>query len=304
MRSIVVIGSSNIDLVAHVNRVPYRGETLIGNSFVVNNGGKGANQAVAIQRVGGNCVFVSKLGDDIWGHQMLHSFGSEGLCTDYIQMETNVSSGIALITIEETGENRIIVVPGANALLDRNIIDWARPAIEACEYIITQLEIPLDTVVYLVELASSLNKKIVLNPAPACKLPDEIFDKLYLITPNETEISHLSGISVCDNESAISAARVLLDKGVKNVIVTLGSKGSLIVNVEGITFISSFKTKAVDTVAAGDVFNGALVVALNEGKQLAEAAKFASVASAIAVTRYGAQASIPYRDEIDELFNM
>lgn len=300
MSKIVVIGSSNADLVVNTKKAPERGETVMGESFAVNYGGKGANQAVAVQRIGGEVTFVAKVGDDQFGHQMRNHFTEEKMDLTYLYTEATTSSGVALIIVDEHGENRIVVAAGANGKLTEKDIETALPAIEKSEIVLIQLETPMATVEYACKKAMALNKKVILNPAPACQLSDDLLNGLFLITPNETEAGILTGVSVEDEASALKAAGILLGKGVQNVAITLGAKGVWVHNACHSLLIKSYKVDAVDTVAAGDVFNGAMAVALSEGKNLIEAAHFACAASAISVTRIGAQSSVPYREEVEE----
>ncbi len=296
---ITVIGSSNTDMVVRTRHLPVAGETTLGGDFFMNPGGKGANQAVAARRLGGNVSFIAKIGNDIFGKEALQLFNSEGLNTDHVITDVLNPSGVALIAVDERAENLIVVAPGANSNLSVIDLEAARVEITRSEIILLQLEIPLSTVMYAAEMAFTNGKKVVLNPAPACELPDELLKRLYLITPNETEAGALTGITVNDADTALEASKILIGKGVKAVIVTLGSQGAFYFNgLEG-KLIPAQKVKPVDTTAAGDVFNGALAVALAEGMDMEDAILFANKAAAISVTRMGAQASAPYRGEID-----
>lgn len=299
MAKIVVIGSTNTDLVIKTERIPEPGETVIGGSFMMTAGGKGANQAVAAARMGGDVAFVTKVGDDMFGEESQRHFAEENLPGEYIFVEQGSPSGVALITVDAKGENCIVVAPGANDMLSRSDIDVVRSQIEAAEYLLLQLEIPMEVVEYAADVAFKAGTKVILNPAPAASLSRELIGKLYLITPNRTECQLLTGRQINDEKSAEAAAAVLLSMGAQNVIVTLGSRGALV--AEGgkkSELVAAQHVVAVDTTAAGDVFNGALCVALSEGRSIVEAAHFASKASAISVTRMGAQSSIPYRIEI------
>ncbi len=294
-----MVGSTNTDMVIKTSRLPLPGETIIGGDFLMNPGGKGANQAVAAARLGGNVKLVAKTGEDIFGRQTKVLLESENLGTEFLFSDPGTPSGIALITVDDHAENCIVVAPGANARLLKEDIDRALPAILSAEIVLMQLEIPLETVIYTAEIAFKAGKKVILNPAPAQKLPDELLKMLYLITPNETEAELLTGIPITDHQSAETAARTLLAKGVEVVVVTLGSKGALVVTSEICELIPAYQVEAVDTTAAGDCFNGALAVALSEGAGLAKAIGFANKAASLSVTRMGAQASVPYRNEID-----
>ena len=299
---LLVIGSSNTDMVVKIKTLPRPGETVIGGDFLMNAGGKGANQAVAAARLGGDVAFICKTGNDIFGQQAVYLFQQEGMDTSYVFTDTENPSGVALITVDEHGENCIAVASGANANLMPEDISLAEKAIEGAEYVLMQLEIPVQTVEHVAEAAFRKNKKVILNPAPApaLSLSKSLLQHLYVITPNETEAEIISGVKITDEQSALEAARVIADMGVQHVIITLGSKGALLYTASQPTFVPACKVEAVDTTAAGDVFNGAFTVALSEGKDLLEAIRFACKASAISVTRIGAQASAPYRDEVEK----
>ena len=298
LNRIAVVGSSNTDMVIKTSKLPIPGETILGGEFFMNAGGKGANQAVAASRLGGKVSFIAKTGDDLFGKQARVLFENENINIDYLVTDPNHPSGVALITVDAKGENCIAVAPGANSYLLNNDIDQAREEILRSDIILMQLEIPLETVEYVANIAFDAGRKVILNPAPALQITDELLAKLYMITPNETEAELISGIPVYDKDSAILAARNLYDRGVKVVIITLGSKGALLFTGKEAKLISSPKVEAVDTTAAGDVFNGAIAVAISEGVELEKAVEFACKAAAISVTRMGAQASAPYRKEI------
>jgi len=299
---ITVIGSSNTDMVIKTSKLPLPGETILGGDFLMNPGGKGANQAVAAARLNGNVALIAKTGEDLFGLQAKKLFQSEKLETKYLLSDPDSPSGIALITVDDQGENCIVVAPGANARLTPEDIVNAGEAILEAEIVLMQLEIPLETVVCAATMAFESGKKVILNPAPAQPLPDALLKKLYLITPNETEAELLTGIPVTDLPSAEKAARALLEKGVQTVVITLGSKGALLVTDSQCQLIPAFHVEPVDTTAAGDCFNGALAVAIAEGVGLENAITFASKAASISVTRMGAQASAPYRNEIELTF--
>lgn len=300
---ILVIGSSNTDMVICTGHLPLPGETVIGGTFFMNPGGKGANQAVTVARLGGRVSFICKTGSDIFGHQANQLFNEEGIDTSYVFSDTKNPSGVALITVDTDAENCIVVAPGANAHLTPNDLKRSAEAVEAADIILLQLEIPMQTVEAAAMMAYRLGKKVVLNPAPASKLSAGLLETLYAITPNETEAEAISGIRITDERTAEEAARKIASMGVCNVIITLGAKGALVFDGAHCEIVPAYKTQAVDTTAAGDVFNGALVVALSEGRTLPEAVRFACKASAISVTRVGAQNSVPYRTEVD-VFNL
>ena len=298
---ILVIGSINVDMVIKTKNIPIPGETTIGNEFFMNMGGKGANQAVAATRLGGEVSFVGKVGNDVFGKQAVDSLQKEGIDIRFIGMTKDVSSGIATITVEQNGENAIVVVPGANYEVNETDIDLADELFDTCEIILLQYEIPIKIIEYIIQKAIYFKKKVVLNPAPAEKIKDEYLNDLYIITPNETEAEKLTGVKIIDDKSTLHAADLLLEKGIQVVIITLGEKGALVKSKNICEFISSPKVKAIDTTAAGDTFNGALVVLLSEGRDILTATKLACQAASLSVTRFGAQASIPYRRELESL---
>ena len=300
--TILVIGSSNTDMVIKTTHLPRPGETVLGGTFLMNPGGKGANQAVTVARLGGHISFICKTGNDIFGRQAQQLFREEGIDTSYLFTDPEAPSGVALITVDEQAENCIVVASGANAKLMPHDLAQAEEAVDQAEWILMQLEIPLETVEFVAETAYRKEKKIILNPAPGRPLAPALLRNLYAITPNETEAEVISGVKVTNLSSAMEAARVIHEMGVTWVIITLGSKGALIYGDTLKEVIPAFPVQAVDTTAAGDVFNGAFTVALSEGKTLKEATLFACKASAISVTRIGAQSSVPYRTEVD-VFN-
>lgn len=298
-RQILVVGSSNTDMVIKAAHLPRPGETILGGTFFMNPGGKGANQAVAIARLGGPVTFICKTGSDIFGHQSQQLFEEEGINTSYVFSDSGNPSGVALITVDEKAENCIVVASGANANFLPSDLEKAEEAIERADLVLMQLEVPMETVCFVADIAWQKGKKVILNPAPAHPLPVDLLRHLYLITPNETEAEMITGVKITDESSAAEAARALSGMGVQHVIITLGSKGALIYSNGKAEMVPALKVEAVDTTAAGDVFNGALTVALSEGRSLKEAARFACKASAISVTRVGAQSSAPYRNEVD-----
>jgi len=296
---ILVVGSSNTDMVVKIKTLPRPGETVIGGSFLMNAGGKGANQAVATARLGGDVSFICKVGNDIFGEQAIQLFQKEGIDTSFVFTDAENPSGVALISVDEHGENCIAVASGANANLTEEDISSVEKAIDEAGYVLMQLEIPIETVEYVADIAFRKNKKVILNPAPAQALSPELLQHLYAITPNETEAEIITGIKITDIQSAIKAAQVIANLGVQHVVITLGSKGALLYTDGQAIEIPAQKVEAIDTTAAGDVFNGAFTLALSEGKDFAEAVRFACKAAAISVTRIGAQASAPYRHEIE-----
>jgi ribokinase len=297
--SVVVVGSSNTDMILRVARIPRPGETLLGGQFTTAAGGKGANQAVAAARAGGKVAFVARLGTDSLGDEALSGFRKEGMTLSHVVRDRKAPSGVALIFVGDDGENSIGVAGGANQSLSARDVGAARTLIAGARVLLLSLETPLSTVEAAADIGGRADVEVILNPAPAQSLPDSLLRKVTLITPNETEASMLTGINVVDVETATRAARALQLRGSRNVIVTLGANGALVATGAEATWIPGFKVKAVDTTAAGDVFNGALAVRIAEGFPLAEAVRFAHAAAAISVTRAGAQPSIPTRREID-----
>ena len=290
---IVVIGSSNTDMTIKGDRLPKPGETVLGGEFRMGPGGKGANQAVAAQRLGADVSFICKVGRDIFGDNAIAGYQKEGIDCSHI-LRSDKASGTALILVDGNAENCIAVAPGANADLTPEDVDSVADVIRSADYLILQLEIPVESVLRAAKIAHEAGVYVILNPAPACHLPDELFGYISLITPNQTESALLSGVG--DNLDA--AVEKLMQLGVKDVVVTLGSKGSLVISEGTRTLVPSLKVKAVDTTAAGDTFCGALCVALSEGCSLVDAARFATKASALTVQKMGAQDSIPFRSDI------
>lgn len=300
-KKIVIIGSSNTDMVIKSERIPQPGETILGGTFFMNPGGKGANQAVTVSRLGGEVVFVTKTGNDLFGRQSIELYANERIVTNYIFSDNKKPSGVAIIMVDSKGENCIAVASGANSSLSTKDINKAKAVIENASIILMQMEIPIETIDYVVQLANKNKIKVILNPAPAGPLSDELINCLHIITPNKTEAEMLSGVKVTGWKSAKKAADIISAKGVETVIITLGPLGALI--KEGKTYynIPAEIVPAIDTTAAGDVFNGALCVAIAEGKSVVDAVRFACKASSIAVTRMGAQSSIPYRKELEAI---
>lgn len=302
MKNIVVIGSSNTDMVVKTSHLPAGGETVLGGDFFMNAGGKGANQAVAAARYGNRVVFVAKTGDDLFGKQVREQMKCDGIITDYVFVDREHPSGVALITIDKDAENCIVVASGANMYLSPEDIDKAADEICSADVVLMQLECPVPTVAYAARMAAQAGVPVILNPAPAPTEPlsAELMQDLYLITPNRSEASRISGIEVTNMESAQRAAKAIHSMGPRNVIITLGSEGSLIYDGKMFMRVEALKVEAVDTTAAGDTYNGVLASVIAEGKSLIEAAGEASIAGAISVTRMGAQPAAPTREEISE----
>lgn len=298
MGRIVVIGSSNTDMVVKSKKIPEPGETVIGGSFLMNPGGKGANQAVSAARLKGNVTFVTKTGNDLFGDQAKDLFLEEGIDTRFIVKDLKNPSGVALIAVDENGENCIVVAPGSNATLSAYDISDEVYGNDPSDVFLMQLEIPVSTVEYVAQKVAEKGNRVILNPAPARQLSDDLLKSLYVITPNEVEAEILTGIKVSDTLTAEKSAEKLHLKGAANVIITMGDAGAFLLTEKVTRMIPVVPVKAVDTTAAGDVFNGALAVAISEGKDLEEAVDFANKAASISVTRMGAQASAPYRNEI------
>jgi len=297
MKRIVVIGSANTDMVVKSARLPLPGETLLGGTFFMNAGGKGANQAVAAARADGDVTLIAKVGNDIFGKQTIEGLQKENINTDYVFVDDTAPSGTALIMVNDDGDNCIVVAPGANAKLLPADIEKVRNILDA-EIILMQLEIPMETIIAVTKIAKSNNQKVIINPAPAHNLNDELLSGLFLITPNESEAYFLTGIKVVDEESASHAAEIFLNKGVQNVIITLGKQGAYFQNENLKLKIDASVVQAVDTTAAGDTFSGALTVAITENMSWQNAIRFAVEAASLSVTRLGAQSSVPYRSEI------
>ena len=296
--SIVVVGSSNTDMVIKTAHLPAPGETVLGGTFFMSAGGKGANQAVAAQRLGGAVTFVAKLGTDIFGQQALEGFRQEGIDITCIRSDDNHASGVALIMIGEAAENCISVASGANAALSPDDVVDAEFKITAADAVLLQLEIPIETVAHVASLATQHGRRVILNPAPAAALPDTLFRNISIITPNEGEAEFLTGVKITNGQTLKQAADVLHQKGVETVIITLGANGAFISSDSIKEQVPAPVVEAVDTTAAGDVFNGALAVALSEGRSLRDAVVFGCHAAALSVTRLGAQVAAPFRHEL------
>jgi len=297
-KKIIVIGSANTDMVVKSKKLPLPGETILGGTFLMNAGGKGANQAVAAARLGGNVTLVAKVGNDIFGQKTIEGINKENINTDDVFVDEDAPSGIALIMVNEEGENCIVVAPGANTHLLPADIGRVK-SIAGAAIILVQLEIPMETVAAIAKMAKANQQKLIINPAPAQPLGDELLNGLFLITPNEAEASLLTGIKVEDEITASQAAAIFLGKGVQNVIITLGKQGAYFQNSNLKFKVDAPVVPAIDTTAAGDTFSGALTVAITESLDWKEAVQFAVKAASISVTRMGAQASVPYRREIE-----
>lgn len=303
MNNILIVGSNNTDMMVKTTRFPKEGETVLGGKFVMNQGGKGSNQAVAAARLGANVTFVTKVGNDLFGKQTLENLKKEGIDISQSKIDESDTSGVALITVNEGGENKIVVAPGANMNLRVADLVNIDKYILLADVVLIQLEIPMETVEIVAEKAKKFGKKVILNPAPATKLSDKLLDGLYLITPNQSEAELLIGHEIIDEDPLRRSADLLRLKGVKNVIFTLGEKGVFLSNQITSQYFDSPRVKVVDTTAAGDIFNGALATAIANGKEWQESIEFAINAASFSVTKIGAQSSAPTSDELKKFIS-
>jgi ribokinase len=298
--NIVVVGSLNMDLVVRLPKIPRPGETLLGGIFHTYPGGKGANQAVAASRLGGHVTMVGCVGEDSFGRELINTLSNEGIDTSHIYVQRESSTGVALIQVDDQAQNSIAVASGANYFLSSSYVEKAMQAIEKIDVVVMPLEIPLEAIYTAALIANRRGAKVILNPAPAQDLASDLLSKVDYLIPNEFEVAIMTGIQIESTADALRAAQQLFYNGVKNLIVTLGDKGSVVFDGktnENVN-IPAWKVQAVDTTAAGDCFIGALAVGLSEGKSIINAAKFASAAAAVSVTRVGAQPSLPNFDEV------
>ena len=296
---IVVVGSVNTDMVVKSQRIPAVGETVTGGQFVLAAGGKGANQAVAAARLGGQVTLVAKVGQDMFGNQAVENFRREGIATDSILRDSQNATGVALILVDDQGENLISVAPGANFALAPAEIEQVAQQIRTAAVLMLQLEIPMDCVCRAAELAARAGVRVVLDPAPAAPLEDRLLRNVTVLTPNETEAQQLTGMPVHDEASARAAAATLLQRGVQHVIITMGSQGALLAGAGQYRWFPAIPVQAIDSTAAGDAFNGGLACALARGATLEEAVRWGGLAGALATTRLGAQPSLPTEDELN-----
>jgi ribokinase len=300
VKSIVVVGSSNTDMVIRVPRIPSAGETLLGGEFLTAAGGKGANQAVGAARVGGKVAFIARVGQDIFGDRAIAGLRRDGVDMSCVFRDRLAPSGVALILVAKDGENSIAVAGGANLRLSPADVKKSARFIRSAAVLIAQLETPLPTVTAAAELAVKAGVPVILNPAPARPLAISLLKLVSILTPNETEAELLTGIKVTDQAAAARACARLHSRGVPTVILTLGKRGAFLSDVNGQRLVPGFKVKTVDSTAAGDIFNGALSVGLAEGKTVLDAVRFANAAAALSVTRVGAQPSAPTRAEVEK----
>ena len=295
---IVVVGSSNTDMIVQVPRLPQIGETLLGGRFSMAPGGKGANQAVAAARAGGSVTFITRVGNDLFGERAIEGYRQEGIDVSQISVDPKEATGVAFILVGSHGENNISVASGANLTLSSDLILQSKASMADAQILLVQLEVPLPAIHTAIEIASAANVRVILNPAPAQPLDDTILRHISILTPNETEASLLTGTHVRDDKSIRKAASTLVARGVPTVIITLGERGIYVASPAFIGFVEGFTVEAVDTTAAGDVFNGALAVSLTQGQSAEQVYRFANAAAAISVTRLGAQPSAPTLAEI------
>jgi ribokinase len=303
MNKVTVVGSFMYDLVATAPRRPKTGETLIGDSFGMFLGGKGANQAIAASRVGASVTMVGRLGNDLFGDQFLEKFSEEGIKTDFVIHDTENGTGVGMPLIDASGDNSIVIIPQANMALTVENIDKAESVIADSDVLVLQCEVPMEANKRAAEIANKNDTLVILNPASARKIPDTLLSLVDIITPNESEAEILTDMPTETNSQAMEAAHHLLSKGVETVILTLGSRGSLLLTEKMEKRIPAYSVDVIDTTAAGDAFCGALAVILSNGSIIEEAIKIANAAGALAVTKLGAEPSLPTKKDIDQLIN-
>ncbi len=300
---VIVFGSINIDLIVNTSKLPLPGETILGENFTTMPGGKGGNQAVGLAKLGIETTLIGRVGGDDFGVTLLDSLKRNHVNTNSILIDKTATSGIAVITVDSLGENQIIVVPGANSNIDEKDILILEKILPISLYLLLQLEIPINFIIKAIELANKLDISVILDPAPVKELPDSIYSKVKIITPNAIEATQLVGFTVDSPKTAEKAATILQQKGVETVIITLGNQGVFCATVDDHFFIPPFQVKAIDTVAAGDAFNAGLTAALVEGYSLREAVVWGAAAGALSVTQRGAQSSLPHRNELLSFLN-
>ena len=296
--SVLVVGSFIVDCVATCKRAPEAGETVVGDSYNTYLGGKGANQAFAAIRMGSKTSMVGCVGNDGFGKQFFETLEAEGFDTSVVKVSDVNSTGVSLVTVEHSGQNRICMTPGANLDYYIEDLDKLEELVKESDIIVTQLEMRYDIAAHLAKLAKRHGKKFILNPAPAREIDDEVISSCYIMTPNETELGIIINRKIETMDEYIEGAKVLLEKGCQNVIVTLGTVGSLLVNKDGHKLVPAFKVKAVDTVGAGDSFTGSLSAMLDQGREMLDAMQIATAVAALEVQRKGAIPAMPYREEV------
>lgn len=296
---ITVVGSSNTDLVIKTEHLPKMGQTILGRDYVIASGGKGANQAVACARLGHKVAFIGCIGKDHFGDVALASMVGAGVDTRFVVRDKEHPSGLALIVVDKDGHNIIAVSPGSNHQLKVKDVTRAEEVIVPSEILLLQLEIPLSVVKKAASMAHSNGVRVILNPAPACKLEKSLLSKVDYLTPNETEVEILTGVKAKDRNSMNKAGNILLQQGVGYVIITLGQKGSYILSKDLEEFVPALKVKSMDTTCAGDAFSAALAIALGEGRHIVEAVRFANRVAALCIRKMGAQPSLPSRREVE-----
>jgi len=301
--NIVVIGSTHMDFTIYVDHLPRRGETVLGKDFRMTPGGKGANQAVAVSRLGAKCYFISKVGNDEIGERLIENLRANGVITDYVFKEENVASSVAMIMVDLNGDNIIAVSTTADERLSKKDINAAREVIQQADIVLVQLEIPSETAIYAIDLASSLGKKMILNPAPAKRLPAKTLSRVHILTPNIVELEKLGGKSIKSLDDAVLVARSLIELGIDYVVVTLGARGAMLVSQKEYKVIPTLKVPVVDTTGAGDAFNAALAFSLSQEKNIEEAIRFANIVASLKVTKKGAQEGLPTLREVEEFIH-
>jgi ribokinase len=298
---IAVIGSTNTEMIFKASQIPSAGETVLGSSFSMSPGGRGVNQAIAAARSGGQVVFIGRTGNDIFGAEVLKVLQLDNIDTTYVTRDTEMASGMSSMVLDAHGEAGITITPGANVNLGENDLIQARHAIGAADVVLIQLDIPIETVKYAADLARSSGARVILNPAPALPVSDEILRSISILTPDASQAEILTGITITDERSAELAGRIMLERGLSRVIITLRSKGAMVIDNGGAEHVPGFKLSKIDTSVVNDVFNGTLALGLAENKNFYEAVLFANAAAALSASRPGTLSSIPYREEILEV---
>ena len=296
---ICVVGSSNIDLVSKVPRLPKMGETMIGHAFQMGYGGKGANQAVMAAKLGAEVSMVTKLGRDVFGEDTLKNYQAQGIDTTWVLFDDEAASGVAPIFVDDHAQNFVVIIPGANMKLAPEDVRQASSAITSASILICQLEVPIETTLEAFRIAKAAGVTTILNPAPAASLPDELLRLSDIIAPNETETEILTGLSVTSLQDAERAGRALLERGAKRVILTLGERGAVLIDESNVEYVAPIQVKAVDPTGAGDSFIGSLALFLGEGLAIDEAIRRANGVAALSVTKMGTQTSFPIRSQAD-----